>query len=103
MTSPSSAIPRGVGDRVLAVPPHLRRPNGRPRWSLTGTGRRGSEGVTLVYASQSRRLAIGAAGADRFWTPPCQFCRASASPLCELIRRSGDLERECERFVPQAP
>jgi hypothetical protein len=62
--------PAGVGDRVLAVPPHLRRPNGRPRWSLTGTGRRGSEGVTLVYASRSRRLAIGSAGADRFLVSP---------------------------------
>jgi hypothetical protein len=67
MTSPSSVIPRGVGDRVLAVPPHLRRPNGRPRWSMTVTGRRGSEGVTLVIASRSRRLASGAAGADRFF------------------------------------
>jgi hypothetical protein len=33
---------------------------------MTVTGRRGSEGVTLVYASRSRRLASGAAGADRF-------------------------------------
>jgi hypothetical protein len=32
------------------------------------TGRRGSEGVTLVYASRSRRLATGAAGADRFFS-----------------------------------
>src|ERR687893_194871 len=70
MTSPSSVIPRGVGDRVLAVPPHLHRPNGRPRWSLTVTGRRGSEGVTVVYASRSWRLASGAAGADRFSALP---------------------------------